>query len=71
MADEQTETTVRDGFLDDVVEMPSESGWPAAIALVLAVMFALALLHHAVAAAAFAGLAALCLGFWLWKEPGE
>ncbi len=67
----QPETTVRDGFADDVVEMPSESGWPIVIALLLTIVFALTLTSHYVAAGAFVGLAALSAWVWLWKEPAE
>jgi cytochrome c oxidase subunit I+III len=62
-------TTVRDGYLDDVLEMPSESAWPIVVALCVAVFFVLVLLSHYVAAAAFIGLAALAVGAWHWQEP--
>jgi cytochrome c oxidase subunit 1/cytochrome c oxidase subunit I+III len=62
-------TTVRDGYLDDVLEMPSESAWPIVIALCVSMLFVLVLLSHYVAAAAFAGVAALALGVWHWQEP--
>ncbi|HZQ66100.1 MAG TPA: cbb3-type cytochrome c oxidase subunit I [Gaiellaceae bacterium] len=68
---EQPETTVRDGFADDVVEMPSESGWPIVIAFLLTIVFALTLTSHYVAAGAFVGLAGLAAWVWLWKEPAE
>jgi cytochrome c oxidase subunit 1/cytochrome c oxidase subunit I+III len=62
-------TTVRDGYLDDVLEMPSESAWPIVIAVCVSLLFVLVLLSHYVAAAAFAGFAALALGVWHWQEP--
>jgi cytochrome c oxidase subunit I+III len=68
---EQPETTVRDAFLDDVVEMPAESGWPIAVAVVLALVFTMVLTTHMFAAAAFAGVALLVAAVWLWKEPAE
>jgi cytochrome c oxidase subunit 1/cytochrome c oxidase subunit I+III len=67
----QPEATVRDGYFDDVAEMPSESGWPIVVALLLSVMFALALTAHFVAAGVCAGAAGLAAGAWLWKEPAE
>jgi cytochrome c oxidase subunit I+III len=68
---EQPESTVRDGYLDTVVEMPSESGWPIVVALCLTLLFTMLLTTHLVAAGGFAGLAALAAGAWMWKEPGE
>jgi cytochrome c oxidase subunit 1/cytochrome c oxidase subunit I+III len=68
---EQPETSVRDGYFDEAVKMPSESGWPPVVALLLAVMFTLLLTTHFVAAAALAGVAGLAAVVWLWKEPGE
>jgi len=62
-------TTVRDGYLDDVLEMPSESGWPIVIALCVTLLFVLVLLSHYVSAVAFAGIAALALAVWHWREP--
>jgi cytochrome c oxidase subunit 1/cytochrome c oxidase subunit I+III len=62
-------TTVKDGYLDDVLEMPSESGWPIVIAVCLTLLFVLVLLSHYLAALAFAGLAALALAVWHWREP--
>jgi cytochrome c oxidase subunit I len=62
-------TTVRDGFLDEVVEMPPESPWPIVTALCLSVFFALVLLSHYVYSLAFLGAAALVVGVWMWQEP--
>jgi cytochrome c oxidase subunit I len=63
------ESTVRDGYLESVVEVPHETGWPPVIAALLAGMFALALVSHFVAAGVVAGLAGLAALAWLWKEP--
>ncbi len=68
---EQPESTSRDGYLDDVVEMPSESGWPIVVAFLLSLMFGLLLTSHFVAAFGFFGAAGLAAAVWLWKEPGE
>jgi hypothetical protein len=66
---ETLESTVRDAYLSEVVELPHESGWPPVVAALLAVMFGLALTSHFVAAGVFAGLAGLAALAWLWKEP--
>jgi len=66
---ETLETSVRDAEPEAVVEMPAESAWPPVVALLLAVMFALALTTHFVSAGVFAGLAGLAALAWLWKEP--
>jgi cytochrome c oxidase subunit I len=66
---ETIESTVRDAYLEGVVELPQESIWPPVIALLLAVAFGLALVSHFVVAAVFAGLAGLAALAWLWKEP--
>ncbi len=66
---ETSTSTVRDGVLDEVVELPSESGWPFVLTLFVAGMFALVLTSHYVAAAIFAGLALVVLATWHWKEP--
>jgi cytochrome c oxidase subunit 1/cytochrome c oxidase subunit I+III len=62
-------TTVRDGYLDDVVEMPPESAWPIVTALCVSVFFALVLLSHYVYSLAFLGAAALAVAVWAWQEP--
>jgi len=66
---EQPLSTVRDGGLDSVEEMPSESAAPISVALALAVAFALLLTTHFVAALAFFGVAGLFAAAWLWHEP--
>jgi cytochrome c oxidase subunit 1/cytochrome c oxidase subunit I+III len=67
---EQPLSTVRDGDLDAVASMPSESAIPSILAAVLAVAFALLLTSHYVAALLFFGIAALCTAAWNWHEPG-
>src|SRR5205823_5189689 len=64
-------STVRDAHFDEILQMPSESPWPLVVALSVAVMFAMLLTTHFVIAAAFAGLTALAVGGWHWREPQE
>jgi cytochrome c oxidase subunit I+III len=66
---ETVASTVRDGWLDDVLEMPSESGWPIVVALLTGIGFTMVLLDHFLAAATFAGLVGLALAAWHWHEP--
>ncbi len=68
---ETTATTVLDAELDEVLEMPSESWAPIALAAALAGLFALVLTEHYVAASGFLALSFLVLGAWHWKEPQE
>src|SRR5438093_3483119 len=64
-------TTVREGRVDEVLEMPAESAFPVLLAVAVTGMFAMLLLSHYGAAGVFAlfGLAAL-VG-WHWHEPEE
>jgi cytochrome c oxidase subunit I+III len=62
-------STVKDAYLDEVLEMPSESPWPAILAACVAALFAMLLLSHYWIAAGFAGLAALSLAGWHAQEP--
>jgi cytochrome c oxidase subunit I+III len=64
-------STVRDGVLDEVLEMPSESPWPIVVALFLTLVFVLLLTTHYVAAGVMGGLAGLALAAWHWREPEE
>jgi cytochrome c oxidase subunit I+III len=64
-------SSVRDASLDEVAEMPSESGWPIALAFCLALAFAMTLISHYVIAALFVGGALLCLAGWHCQEPEE
>jgi hypothetical protein len=66
---ETVASTVRDGWLDDVLEMPSESGWPIVVALLTGIGFTMVLLDHFLAATAFAGFVGLALAAWHWHEP--
>jgi cytochrome c oxidase subunit I+III len=66
---EQPLSSVRDGTLGEVADMPQESGWPILVALALALMFTMLLTTHLVAAGIFAGVAAVCVGAWHWREP--
>jgi len=65
---EAVASTVKDGYLDEVLEMPSESPWPIILALCVTVLFVLVLTSHYLGALAFAGLAALALAAWHWEE---
>jgi cytochrome c oxidase subunit I+III len=64
-------STVRDGYLDEILDMPSESPWPFVLALCLALVFVFLLSAHPVWAAVFLGGAIAALGAWHWKEPVE
>jgi cytochrome c oxidase subunit 1/cytochrome c oxidase subunit I+III len=66
----ETQTsTVLDADFDEVVEMPSHSPWPIVLAAALAVVFALLLVGHPLAAVPFAGVVALALFAWHLTEP--
>jgi cytochrome c oxidase subunit I+III len=62
---------VRDGRLDDVLHMPSESGWPIVLASAVALLFVMLLTSHYVVAGIFAIVAALVLVAWNVHEPEE
>jgi len=64
-------STVRDGYLDEVLEMPSESWWPLTLGLLITVIFVMLLLAHFVIAGIFGALAVLALGGWHLQEPAE
>jgi cytochrome c oxidase subunit 1/cytochrome c oxidase subunit I+III len=64
-------TTVVDGELDEILDMPSDSPWPPLLALALALVFVFLLTGHWVTAVVFAGAAAAVLAAWHWKEPAE
>jgi len=66
---ETTATTVRDGQFDEVLEMPSESGWPIVLAFAVTVLFIMLLTSHFVVAGIFAGIAGLVLVAWHVHEP--
>jgi cytochrome c oxidase subunit 1/cytochrome c oxidase subunit I+III len=64
-------TTVRDGRLAEILEMPSESVWPVTLGVAVAALFVMLLTRHYVVAAIFAGLALLALAGWHAREPQE
>jgi cytochrome c oxidase subunit I len=61
-------STVLDGVPGEVIEPPSQSGKPIVLALTLSAVFTMLLLEHWVAAAVFAGVAALVLFWWHAQE---
>jgi cytochrome c oxidase subunit I+III len=68
---ETVATTVRDGLLDEVLEMPSESWWPLITAGSVTGIFAFLLTSHFAIAGIFAILVALSLLGWHSTEPEE
>jgi hypothetical protein len=64
-------TTVRDGHLDEILKMPSESGWPIVLAFAVTVLFIMLLTTHFVVAGIFAGVAGLVLVAWHVHELAE
>ena len=64
-------STVRDAYLDEVLELPAESPWPVALALCVLGFFPMLLTAHVVVAGLFAGLGALTLAAWHAREPEE
>jgi cytochrome c oxidase subunit I+III len=63
-------STVVDGELDEVLDMPSDSPWPITLAAFLALVFVFLLTGHWTTAVVFAGACALVLGAWHWREGG-
>jgi cytochrome c oxidase subunit I+III len=64
-------STVRDGRLDAVLEMPSQSPWPLVVAIAVSLVFVMFLTSHFVVGAIFVGLAGCALAAWHWREPQE
>src|ERR671939_349476 len=62
------DSTVVDGRLDEVLDMPSDSPWPITLAGTLALVFVFLLTGHWTTAVVFAGATALVLGGWHWRE---
>ena len=62
---------MKDGILDEVLEMPSESGLPITLALVVSVVFIMLLTSHFILAAVFVGIALLTTAAWHLREPAE
>jgi cytochrome c oxidase subunit I+III len=63
-------STVVDGELDEVLDMPSDSPWPITLAAFLALVFVFLLTGHWTTAVVFAGACALVLAAWHWREGG-
>jgi cytochrome c oxidase subunit I+III len=61
-------STVVDGEIDEVLDMPSDSPWPITLASALALVFVFLLTGHWTTAVVFAGAAALVLAVWHWRE---
>jgi cytochrome c oxidase subunit I+III len=64
-------STVVDGELDEVLDMPSDSPWPITLAAMLALVFVFLLTGHWTTALVFAGAVGLVLGAWHWREGGS
>jgi cytochrome c oxidase subunit I+III len=64
-------TTEQDAWLEEILEMPSESPWPLVLALCVAVSFVMLLWSHLLVAAVFLGCAVLTLAGWHSDEPEE
>jgi cytochrome c oxidase subunit I len=62
-------STVRDGYLDEVLEMPPESPWPLVVGVTTALIFTMLLLGHFVLACVAAGLTLLAVAGWHSREP--
>jgi cytochrome c oxidase subunit I+III len=61
---ETPSTSVRDGFPDEVLEMPAESPWPVLLAVAVTAVFAMLLTTHFAVAGFFALVALLVLAAW-------
>jgi cytochrome c oxidase subunit I+III len=67
-------STVVDAELDEVLDMPSDSPWPVALAGALALVFAFLLTGHWTTALVFGGVGAAVVAVWHWGEasfPGR
>jgi cytochrome c oxidase subunit I+III len=62
-------STVRDGYLDEVLRMPQESPWPLVVGVGTALLFTMLLLSHFVLACVAAGLTLLAVAGWHSQEP--
>jgi cytochrome c oxidase subunit I+III len=62
-------STVRDGYLDEVLRMPPESPWPIVVGVGAALIFTMLLLSHFVLACVAAGLTLLAVAGWHSQEP--
>ena len=61
-------STVVDGELDEVLDMPSDSPWPVTLAFTVALVFVFLLTGHWTTALVFGGAAAAVLAAWHWRE---
>jgi cytochrome c oxidase subunit I+III len=66
---ETTASTVRDGYLDEVLSMPAESPWPIVVATCVALLFTSLLLSHFELACVFGAMALAALAAWHVREP--
>jgi cytochrome c oxidase subunit 1/cytochrome c oxidase subunit I+III len=64
-------SSVLDGELDEILEMPAESPWPVTLALCVAVVFTMLLTSHYYVAGLAGAAAALVLMAWHSREPAE
>jgi cytochrome c oxidase subunit I+III len=64
-------TTVNDGQLAEILEMPPESPWPIVLALAVTIAAFFLLTSHYATAAFFLALAVLTLAGWHAQEPAE
>ena len=62
-------TTVVDAEFDEVLDMPSDSWAPIAVAAAVTGIFAMLLTGHLLAAAVFGALVAAALAGWHLREP--
>src|SRR5438105_7143433 len=62
-------STVVDGLLDEVLEMPSESVWPITLALCVTLVFVMLLFAHFAIAGLLSCLSLLSLAGWHAQEP--
>jgi cytochrome c oxidase subunit 1/cytochrome c oxidase subunit I+III len=62
-------TSTLDAELDEILDMPSDSWAPLLLAVSLTAVFVMLLTGHWTTALVFAGLAAVVLAGWHWKEP--
>jgi cytochrome c oxidase subunit I+III len=61
-------TSVVDGELDEVMDMPSDSAWPIALGGMLLIVTIFLLTGHWTTAVVFAGAAAAIVAAWHWTE---
>ncbi|TMK42350.1 MAG: cytochrome c oxidase subunit I [Actinobacteria bacterium] len=64
-------TSVLDADWDEVLDMPSESPWPLAVAAALTAVFVMLLTKQVIVAATFAAVGALVVARWHAQEPQQ